>query len=278
MGRFSLGRAIIIGIISIGIASAARAEDDSKLIQKVKTKWRAQSGEAAEEIIAKVSKVAHFVPRGWEVARSDDRDESVVFSWARRKTDKADDEFTFAWDVAKDGKLTLGPPYAKPLELGWQAFALSLIGTEVSEDVVGANRRFLHDPTNLNFVTTPQGKLGDLLRAGRCTIGDPVGVDYLPKLDESQTARGNLWRVQISVDCNIPGPRYYTRDGIIIFEMKEGQGWEPQSLFAKRIASNPPGSWFDRPDPKEREIFDVSRRIYEGEGLPSRNLQSPFPR
>ncbi|WP_316204205.1 nodulate formation efficiency C protein [Bradyrhizobium sp. SZCCHNS3051] len=256
---------IFVGFVVVLSIGGARA-DDNGIIDKVKT-WRAQDGETVEQIIAKTSRVAHFVPRGWDVAKTEGGDESVVFSWAKHKGDKADDEYTFGWDVAKDGKLTLGPPYAKPMELGWQALALSLIASEVTDEEAGANLRFLHDPANFNFVTTPQGKLGDLLRIGRCAIGDPVGVDYLPKLDEKQTEKGNLWRVQISVDCNIPGPRYFTHDGIIIFEMREGQEWEPQSFFAKRIASYSPGSWFDRAEPKEQEALDVARKVWRQRGL-----------
>jgi len=135
--------------------------------------------------------------------------------------------------------------------------------------------RFLHDPANFNFVTTAQGKLGDLLRHGRCTVGDPVGVDYLPKVDEKQTTKGELWRVQISVNCDIPGPRYFTRDGIIVFEKPEGRDWEPQSFFAKRLAKYAPGSWFDRSDPKEQEMFKARREAFERAGI--RGLRSPFP-
>lgn len=182
------------------------------------------------------------------------------------------------WEVAADGTMKVEPPYAKPMELGWQAFALSLIASEVTDEVKGVNLRFLHDPTNFNFVTTAQGQLGDLLRRGRCTIGDPVGVDYLPKVDEKQTAKGDLWRVQLSVNCNIVGPRYFTRDGVIVFGKLEGQGWEPQSFFAKRIATYAPGTWFDSADSKEQEMFRAGREVLERAGMPTHGLQSPFPK
>ncbi|MGY8635811.1 nodulate formation efficiency C protein [Bradyrhizobium sp. 14AA] len=252
--------------------------DDKALIEKVKSTWRAQNGETAEQIFAKASKVAHFVPKAWEVGQKTDAGESVFFSWAKHKADKSEDEFTITWEVAPDGTVKLDTPYAKPMELGWQAFALSLLADEASNDERSVKRRFLHDPANFNFVTTAQGKLGDVLRRGRCTIGDPVGVEYLPKVDEKQTAKGDLWRVQLSVDCNIPGPRYFTRDGIIVFEKPEGRDWEPQSFFAKRIATYAPGSWFDRADPKEQEVFEVGRSALERAGIPARRLQSPFPR
>jgi hypothetical protein len=241
--------------------------DDKALIDRVKTRWRAQDGETVEKIFTRVSRVAHFVPRGWEVGRTNSGAESVIFSWAKRHTDKADDEYTIGWALASDGKMMLGPPYAKPMELGWQAFALSLIGSEVTDEEKGVNVRFLHDPANFNFVTTGQGKLGDLLQRGHCTIGDPVGVNYVPKLDEKETTRGDLWLVQLSVNCDIPGPRYFTRDGVITFEKPEGKDWEPRSFFAKRLASYPPGTWFDRVDPKEQETFDAARRILREKGL-----------
>ncbi len=252
---------------ALALASAAVHADDNALIDKIKTTWRAQDGETAEQIFANVSMVAHFVPRGWEVGQKTDSGVPVLFSWAKLRDDKADDEYTIGWDVASDGKMTLGPPYAKPMELGWQAFALSLIASEVNDEEKGVNLRFLHHPGNFNFVTTAQGKLGDLLKRGRCTIGDRVGVDYLPKLDEKQTAKGDLWRVQLSVNCDSPGPRYFTRDGVIIFEKPEGQDWEPQSFFAKRIASYPPGAWFDRADLKEQEVFDAARKVLRERGL-----------
>jgi hypothetical protein len=70
--------------------------------------------------------------------------------------------------LASDGTVTLGPPYAKTMELGWQPFALSLIASEVTDEDKEPNLRFLHDLANFNFVTTAQGKLGDLLKRGRC--------------------------------------------------------------------------------------------------------------
>ncbi|MFB9264617.1 hypothetical protein ACFFWD_15800 [Bradyrhizobium erythrophlei] len=134
----------------------------------------------------------------------------------------------------------------------------------------GANLRFLHDPVNFNFVMTAQGKLGDLLRRGRCTIGDPVGVDYLQKVDDKEATKSDLWRVLIMVNCNIRGPRDFTRGGVIIFETCDGQAWEPRSFLAKRIATYPPGSWFDRSwfdraHPKEQEVFKAGKGILVNE-------------
>src|SRR5216684_4376898 len=113
-------RLIWISLFFLTAAAAQAAEAIS--IAKIKKEWRALDGETAEQIIASVTKVAHLVPRGWEVRRSDDGD-LVTFSWAKHSTDKEGDEYTITWEIASDGAVTLGPPYAKPMELGWQPFA-----------------------------------------------------------------------------------------------------------------------------------------------------------
>jgi hypothetical protein len=249
-------------------------DEEKELIAKVKSTWRTQTGETAEQITAKVAKVAHFIPRQWDVAYGGDGSKSVVLSWARHRTDKEGEEYTISWDINSDGTLALGPPYAKPMELGWQAFALSLIQSEIDDEDNGANSRFLHDISNLNFVQTAQGKLGDLLRRGRCVLGDPVGVDYVAKLSPDKD--GDFFRLQLSVNCDIPGPRYFTRDGVILFAKRGAGAWQPQSFFAHRIAANPPGSWFERVDPKEQEFWETARRVFDRAGLPT--SVSPFPK
>lgn len=150
-----------------------------------------------------------------------------------------------------------------------QAFALSLIQGEIDDEDRGANRRFLHDLPNLNFVQTAQGRLGDLLLKGRCKLGDPVGVDYLDSWGGPEhPTKGDFWRLQLSVDCNIPGPSYFTRDGLILFLKRGNEPWEPLSFFAHRIARSPPGSWFDRADPREDAVFEAAKRAWERAGLP----------
>lgn len=249
-------------------------DEEKALIAKVKATWRAQTGETAEQITAKVAKVAHFVPRQWDVAYGGDGSKSVVLSWARHHTDKEGEEYSIYWEVKADGSLSVGSPYAKSMELGWQAFALSLIQSEIDDEDKGANRRFLHDLSNLNFVETTQGKLGDLLRRGKCSLGDPVGVDYSPKLSPDKD--GDFFRLQLSVNCDIPGPRYFTRDGVVLFAKRGAAAWEPQSFLAHRIAANPPGSWFERPDAKEQEFWETARKVFQGAGLPAPG--SPFPK
>jgi hypothetical protein len=68
-------------------------------------------------------------------------------------------------------------------------------------------------------------------------------------------------------DCNIPGPQYFTRDGAILFLKRGQEAWEPLSFFAHRIASYPPGSWFDRADPREEELFEAAKRALERAGV-----------
>jgi hypothetical protein len=251
---------------------------EEALISKVKSTWRAQDGESAEEIIAKASKVARFIPRGWEVGQKTEAGTPVIFSWARHRRDKTDDEYTIIWEVGDNGSMTLSLPYAKTMELGWQAFALSLIASEVDDGEKNVNSRFLHDVSNFNFVTTAQGKLGDLLRQGRCEIGNPVGVDFVPRLDDKQLDKGNFWHVQLSVTCNIPGPKYFTHDGVILFFKRGEAAWEPQSFFARRISTYPPGHWFDQSNPKEQEIFDIAKKAFERAGRLPPGTPSPFPR
>ncbi|WGR98216.1 nodulate formation efficiency C protein [Bradyrhizobium sp. ISRA443] len=250
------------GAVVVAI-SDVRAED-SILVDKVKSTWRSQDGDTIEQIISKVAKVAHFVPRRWGVAQSNDGSEYAFFSWSKHRDDKAA-EYAIIWQAAPDGALKVVSPYAKPIELGWKAFALSLISSEIANGEKAVNLHFLHNPINFNFVMTAQGRLGDLLRHGRCTIGDPIQVDYLQKVDEKEATQSGLWRALIVVNCNIPGPRYFTRGGVIIFEKAEGKTWEPQSFFAKRIATYPPGSWFDHADPEEQEALEPAKKTLQND-------------
>jgi len=56
----------------------------------------------------------------------------------------------------------------------------------------------------------------------------------------------------------------YCHEGVILFERRAGHtDWEPTSFFAKRIAGNLPGHWFDQLDAKEQEIFATGRKGYE---------------
>ncbi|WP_271526428.1 MULTISPECIES: nodulate formation efficiency C protein [unclassified Bradyrhizobium] len=231
---------------------------DSPIVERLKSTWRAQNGETIEQIISNVSMVAQFVPQMWGVVELGQND-FVFVSWTRHRDNKSDEQYVIAWKVAPDGTIELASTYAKPMELGWRALALSLIATEVADGERGANLNFLHDPTNFNFVSTPQGQLGDLLRHGRCTIIDPVGVDYLPKRNDKPTEKGDMWRILLVVNCSIQGPRYFTHNGVISFEKSEGPDWEPQSSFAKRIAKFPPGSWFQPTEPKEEEDLGEQR-------------------
>nr|WP_249788062.1 nodulate formation efficiency C protein [Bradyrhizobium sp. NBAIM01] len=257
---FCLGRSLICLAVLAATSNSVRA-NDSALIERVKSTWRAQDGETIEQILSNVSKVAQFVPGTWGVAQGVDRNEYVFVSWTRHRDSKSDEQYVITWKIALDGTVELTSTYAKPMELGWRALALSLIASEVSDGEKDANLRFLHDPANFNFVTTMQGQLGTLLRQGRCTIVEPVGVDYLPKPNDEVTEKGGVWRVLLLVNCNIPGPRFFTHNGVITFEKGEGQDWQPQSSLAKRIAAFPPGSWFDRIKPKKPEGLEGRKSL-----------------
>ncbi|GAB1716214.1 MAG: nodulate formation efficiency C protein [Nitrobacter sp.] len=237
----------------------ARAEEDP-LIERVKTAWRAQDGATIDDILTHVARVAHFVPRGWEVGAKHDAG-PVFLSWTRSQGDKPDDEYKISWIISASGAMSLGPSYAKTMRLGWRPFALSLIASEVADEYPQPNVSFLHDASNYNFVVTAQGRLGDLLNKGRCTIGNPVSLDYVVLPKES---KDDLWRLQLSVDCEIAGPSYFTRNGVIIFTKKNNDTWQPASFFARRIAKYLPGHWFEQEEPDERRAFDAVRKALKG--------------
>jgi hypothetical protein len=247
-------------VITGAIFGRASAEEDV-LIKRVKTTWRAQDGATIDDILSHVAKVAHFVPRGWEVGQKNDSEDPGFLSWSRSQSDEPDDEYTITWDISAGGVISLGPAYAKTMELGWRPFALSLIAREVADKYPQPNVTFLRDTSNYDFVTTAQGGLGDLLKKGRCTIGDSVSLDsvVLP-----QASKDDLWRLQLSVDCKITGPSYFTRDGIIIFTKKNHDAWQPASFFARRIAKYPPGHWFEQEEPDEQRTFDAVRKALKG--------------
>ena len=227
------------------------ADEEKELIMKVKAGWHARTGETAEQVIAATAKVAHFTPRDWYgwVSR-DGTERGVGLSWVKHKTDKDDDAYNIQWTVKRDGSTEVGPPYAKPMELGSAAFAISLIQDEVNDKERSPNVRYLRDVRNLNFVETQQGKLGDLLVSGRCSLRDPTYVEYGP-LSRSNDRKG--FQLQLSVNCRIAGPTYFTKDGVILFKTEDGEtAWRPFSFFALRLTKYPPGSWFAATDPTEQ--------------------------
>ncbi|MGY4289147.1 hypothetical protein ACVWXO_008367 [Bradyrhizobium sp. LM2.7] len=87
----------------------------------------------------------------WEAGQKTDAGESVIFSWAKHPADKSDDEYTIYWELGSDGAINMGPPYAKPMELGWQAFALSLIADEATNDEKNSEPPILTRPRQLQF-------------------------------------------------------------------------------------------------------------------------------
>lgn len=257
---------VFLAATRVAIAQPPDHTSDKALIEKFKTTWRAQDGETVDQIIAKASKVAHFVPRGWEIDTTDEGQKSITFSWAKRPGDKADDEYTIAWEVAADGTMALATSYARPIELGWQPFALSLIDSEVAEEDKKPNLQFSHNPSNFNFIISGKGKLGDLLHRGRCAITDDH-LFYVTKIEDKPDV-SDTWHVELEVNCDISGPRYFTRGGLISFQKRGNEDWSPVSFFARRIISNEPGHWFDHADAHEQEIFDAAREMFR-QRLPS---------
>lgn len=256
--------ALLLALISLTNPTARAADpaqpdlstaEEADLIAKVKASWHAQTGETADQVIAFAAKTTHFVPREWSGWAFADGTKGAAIGWAKRRKDPADETLTIQWTLHPDGTASLDNAYTRPMDLGSTAFALSLIQSEVNDGIRSANVRFLRDLHNLNFLSTPQGKLGDLLSAGHCVLraGDPVGIDYGP-LSRSTDRKG--FRVQLSVDCRTAGPTYFTKDGVILFERDDGQtAWKPWSFFAVRLAKYPPGHWFEGEEPAEEQVL-----------------------
>ena len=75
-------------------------------------------------------------------------------------------------------------------------------------------------------------------KTAKPTVVNGINVDVVLPND---APKDDLWRLQLSVDCKIAGPSYFTRDGIIIFTKKDHDAWQPASFFARRIAKYLPG-------------------------------------
>jgi hypothetical protein len=111
---------------------------------------------------------------------------------------------------------------------------------------------------NLNFVQTPEGKLGDLLRAGGCIVQDPTYVYYMPDLDGRM--QDEFFRVQVSVDCKAQDHPYFTKNGLIEFDLRNGASeWRPLSFFATRLSKYAPDEWFSKDEPAEAAVFSLVR-------------------
>ncbi|WP_245508875.1 hypothetical protein [Bradyrhizobium nanningense] len=93
---------VALAVLLIAASSPALAAV-ADIIAKVKSTWRSQDGETAEQIFANASKVAHFVPRGWEVGQKSDAGDAVFFSWAKHRSDKPDDEYIITFRSAPTG-------------------------------------------------------------------------------------------------------------------------------------------------------------------------------
>ena len=112
----------------------------------------------------------------------------------------------------------------------------------------GANRSYLENIANYNFVATPKASLGDLLAAGKCSVVNPTDPSDVPGLDEDPDARKQMaFYLKISVDCQGTGNMYFTQEGLVILQMKSGSTeWHPLSFFATRILDHAPPDWFCR--------------------------------
>lgn len=82
-------RSLVLTSLFLLLSTIDLHADDKSLADKVKSTWRSQTGESAEQIFAETSKVAHFVPRGWEAGQKTDEGDAVFFSWAKHRADKS---------------------------------------------------------------------------------------------------------------------------------------------------------------------------------------------
>jgi hypothetical protein len=98
-------------------------QEATKVVDAVKHDWHSMTGESAEQIIAAASKVAHFIPRRWDASIEDGKT-VVSLGWAKHRADKSDEQYGIFWSSGADGKITVGPPYAKVMELGQSAFLI----------------------------------------------------------------------------------------------------------------------------------------------------------
>lgn len=207
----------------------------------MKTTWRAKDGETAEEILAKVAKVARFIPRGgWTAYRSPDGTKGVAAGFVRRRTDKDDETFSIYWAINADGSISSGPMGFKAVDLGWQAFALLLIQDEVDDELKGANVKFLFDPRNLNFMRTDAGPLGDLFVKNRCTPGTALHAGgYLDKGGADRRQPGDFWTFDTTVTCKSTLPRYCSQEGPIVFRRTGRELWQPAASCANLLVGRP---------------------------------------
>jgi hypothetical protein len=217
-----------IAAVVLGSHCAFAEVTDADLMAKFKATWRAQDGMSADEIVSNVERVARFIPRGWKVVRNKAGDRLIELSWAMRRQDEPGKEYTIEWVAKNDGASFESRQYGKIVDLGWQALALSLIGDDIANEEPKANKRFALDNRNYNFISIPQGKLGDILSSNMCVLNTPMDVSYVP----ATNVNPGVFRVQVTVDCRTS--KLSPRTGDIIMG-NTGTGWVPSSFFMKQF-------------------------------------------
>ncbi len=124
------------------------------------------------------------------------------------------------------------------------------------------------DLSHLNFVATPQGPLGNLLARTGCVLRAPPTISFRRTLNPEDPRTGEIQLLQLTVDCDIIGPRYFTHGGLVLFLKDGASPWRPFSFLASRIARYSPGAWFIKPDPQERQAFKMVTDAVAKAGLP----------
>jgi len=228
------------------------------VLDAVRKDWHSRSGESVTEMLARLKVSIGFKPQKWYAdTRSYDGKKVVSLTWTRKPGETEADRAGIVW------KLDNGVPVLEENDrlfgLGSAAFAINEIEQDVDNEVRTANTLFLHDPKNLNFVQTPNGRLGDLLATAGCHIGEPL---YVWPVAAGFIDKGNGFvRFQATVDCPLSAvSNVYSQQGALIaMKLVDGaKDWLPTSFLAERLWRGKPGHWSDVDLPIEDQVIEVA--------------------
>lgn len=215
-------------------------------------------------MLQRLRSAMNFTPRRWyaEVSK-DGTHKAVTLIWARKAEEAYDDHVAIVWNLGKDGPVLEADD--RLFALGSAAFAINAIQQDVDNEDPAANVKFLRDPKNLDFIDTPNGKLGDLLVAARCRLMNPTYL--LPVTAGWVDGEQGLIRLQVSVNCpsrtdvlKNPDDTYHYIGALIALKLPDGaKDWTPTSFLATRIWKGAPGHWADVKLPIEGQVFAAAK-------------------
>jgi hypothetical protein len=220
-------------------------QQERDAISAVRTRWRAESGESVDEIISKVGKVAHFIVRGgWGASRDSDEEVSVGFGFVRSKATPDDEALSIYWLIAPDGTAKVGGRGFHSIELGSKALALDLIQSEVDDEVKGADSKYLYDPRNLSYLQTDAGPLSDVFARHRCTPKTALhAAEFAPRGAPGNATGHDQWTFDTTIDCRVPGARYCTDGGVLVFKRQDHGTWQPATACASVLVGKEPADF-----------------------------------